>query len=58
VRPGDDQLRGDDRADAGFVEQFGHERANVVEDLTLKLIGFCGRRLDASGERAQCEHDR
>jgi hypothetical protein len=43
-------LRGNDRADAGLVQQFGHERADVVEDLALELVGFCGRRLDASGE--------
>ena len=58
VRPADDQLRGDDRADAGLVEQLGHERADVVEDLALELVGFRGRGLDPSGERAQHEHDR
>ncbi len=36
VRPGDDQLRGDDRADAWLVEELGHERADVVEDLALE----------------------
>src|SRR5437870_5577278 len=33
VRPGDDQLRGDDRADARLVEQVGHERTYVLNDL-------------------------
>jgi hypothetical protein len=40
VRPGDEQLRGDDRADAGFVEQRGRERADVGQDLAFELGGF------------------
>jgi hypothetical protein len=30
----------------------------VLADLVLKLVGFCGRGLDLSRERAQCENDR
>src|SRR5581483_9777426 len=55
VGPGDDQLGGDDRADARLVEEFGDERADVVEDLTLECLGFAGGGLDATGERAQHE---
>jgi hypothetical protein len=58
VGSGDNQLCGDDRADAGFVEQFGHERSYVVADLALELVGFCGCGLDSSRERAKGEHDR
>jgi hypothetical protein len=35
-------LRGDDRSDAGFVEQRGCECADVAEDLVLELDGFAG----------------
>ena len=34
----DDQLGGDDRADAGLVEQPGCERAHVGEDLAFELV--------------------
>ena len=56
VRPGDDQLRGDDRADAGFVEQFGHERTDVFEDFALELVGLCGRGLDRRASERSDEH--
>ena len=36
VRPADDQLGGDDRADAGLVEQPGCERPDVGEDLASR----------------------
>jgi hypothetical protein len=52
VRPGDDQLRGDDRPDAWLVEQRGCERTYVGEDLLFELVGFDGRCLDAAGEAA------
>jgi hypothetical protein len=43
-------LRGDDRADTGFVQQVGYERANVREDLALELVGLerCG--FDPAGQ--------
>jgi hypothetical protein len=46
-------LRGDDRADARFVEQLWRERTDVGEDLGFELGGLDGRRLDASREAAQ-----
>ena len=55
VRPGDDQLGGDDRADAGLVEQLGGDGSDVAEDLALERLGFAGRGLDPLGERAQDE---
>src|SRR6266516_2456476 len=55
VRPGDDQLGGDDRADAGLVEQCRGECAYVAEDPALELAGFAGRGLDAAGEATQDE---
>ena len=55
VRPGDEQLRGDDRADARLVEQRGRECAYVGEDLPFELGRFCGCCLDSAGEAAQHE---
>ena len=55
VRPGDDQLGGDDRADAGLVEQRRCECAHVGEDLAFELVGFDGCCLDAAGEAAKHE---
>jgi hypothetical protein len=55
VRPADDQLGGDDRADTGLVEQFGYECANVADDLALEFVRFFGRGFDASSERAKRE---
>ena len=55
MRPGDDRLRGDDRADAGFVEQLWREGAHVYEDLAFELVGLGGRRLNPSCEAAQDE---
>ena len=55
VRPGDDQLGGDDRSDARFVERGWRECADVGEDLLLELVSFDRCRLDAAGEAAQ--HD-
>jgi hypothetical protein len=45
-------LGGDDRADAGLVEQLGRECAHVDEDLALELGSFGGGRLDAASEAA------
>ena len=53
VGPGDEQLRGNDRADAGLVEQLWCERAHVNEDLALELSGFDSRRFDPAGKAAQ-----
>jgi hypothetical protein len=53
VGPGDDQLCGDDWSDAGFVEQVGHERTYVLNDLALEHARFGWRGLDPSRERAQ-----
>jgi len=53
VGPGDDQLRGDDRADASLVEQLRCECADVGEDLAFELSCFGGRGFDPSGEAAQ-----
>jgi hypothetical protein len=58
VRPADDQLRSDDRTDTGLVQQLGHERPDVADDLTLEFVRFVGRGLDSSCELAQCEDDR
>ena len=55
VRPGDDQLGSDDRADAGLVEQLRCKRTDVRKDLLLELVGFAGCRLDPMGEAAQHE---
>lgn len=46
-------MSGDDRADAGLVEELGDERPDVLEDLALERFGFGGGGLDAAGERAQ-----
>jgi hypothetical protein len=51
----DDQLGGNDRADAGLVEEPGCERPNGGKDLDLELCGFLGRRLDGAGEGAKHE---
>ena len=40
VRPGDEQLGGDDRADAGLVEQSRCERTDMREDLAFELVCF------------------
>jgi hypothetical protein len=48
----DEQLRGDDCSDAGFVEQRGCEDADVFGDLALELVRFRGRCLGASREHA------
>ena len=58
MRPGDEHLRGDDRADARLVEQLGCEHANVGEDLGFELAGLHCCRLDAPGEAAQHEPGR
>ena len=58
VRPSDDQLRGHNRSDTRFVEQLGHKRADVRDDLALELVGLVGGSLDPPGERAQNEHNR
>ena len=49
MRPGDDQLGGDDRSDAGFVEQRRGKRMDVLVDLVFELVGFEGCGLDAAG---------
>jgi hypothetical protein len=46
-------LQGDDRADAGLVQQFGDER-DMADDLALELVGLLGRRLDPARKRASC----
>jgi hypothetical protein len=55
VRPGDDELCGDDRSDAGLVEQRRGERAHVREEFALELVGFECCRLHTPGETAQYE---
>ena len=52
MRPGDDQLRRHDRADARLVKQLRCERTDVSEDLTLELGGLGGHVLDSAGEAA------
>ena len=51
-------MGGDDRADAGLVEQLGHERPHVANDLALELVRLLGRGFDPACERAEHEHDR
>jgi hypothetical protein len=55
VRPADDQLAGDDRADARLVEQLWRERADVREDLALELGRFARGRFYPPGKAAQDE---
>jgi len=55
MRPGDDQLRADDRPDTGLVEQLWCEPADVGEDLPLQVGGFERGRFDSAGEAAQHE---
>ena len=50
VGPGDDQLGGHDRPDAGLVEQRRGESRDVVEDLALEIVSFLG-----GGQDAACE---
>lgn len=38
VRPGNDQIGGDDRSDARFIEQPWCEHTDMAEDLTLELL--------------------
>ena len=54
----DDQLCGDDRADARLVEQLWCECPYVGEDLAFELGGFAGCCLDSAGEVAQHEPGR
>ncbi len=58
VRPGDDQLGGDDRPDARLVEQRRGESAHVGEEFVLELGSFDGGRPDAAGEATQHEPGR
>ena len=58
VRPGDDQLGGDDWSHARLVEQCWRERVHVSEDLAFELVSFGGRRPDAAGEAAEREPGR
>jgi hypothetical protein len=58
VRPGNEQLRGDDRADARLVEQRRREPTHVGEDLVLELLGLDRCGLDPTGEAAQDEPSR
>jgi hypothetical protein len=55
MRPGDEHIRGDDRADARLVEQLRCERLDVAGDLVLELCGFHGRSFDPARECAQDE---
>jgi len=38
VWPGDEQLRGEDRADSSFVEELRHACADVLGDLAFELL--------------------
>src|SRR6266545_5781929 len=55
MRPGDDQLRGDDRADAWLVEQRGRECAYMGADLPFQLGRFAGCCIDSASEASQDE---
>src|SRR5207244_4291412 len=55
VRPGDNHLRGDDRADSRLVESLWCEGANTSDQLPFALGGFCGDRFDSAGQAAQHE---
>ena len=58
MRPADEQLGGDDRADAGLIEQLRCERLYVDEQFPLELSRFGGRGFDPAGEAAQHEPGR
>lgn len=53
VRLGDEQLRGDDHADARLVEQRGCEDADVLGELAFEIACFPRRCLRATGEQAK-----
>src|SRR5207237_179506 len=55
MRPGDDQLRGDDRADAWLVQQRGRECAYMGEDFTFQLGRFAACCSDSASEASQDE---
>jgi hypothetical protein len=55
VRPGDEQLGGNDGTNAGLVEQRRCECPDVHDDLVFELLGFECRGLDPAGETAQHE---
>src|SRR5262245_44739809 len=53
VRPGDKDLRGRGRTDAGLVEQRWRESRDQGLDLAVELAFLSRERLYAAGERAQ-----
>jgi hypothetical protein len=55
VRPGDEQVRADDRADPRLIEQRGRECAYVGEDLPFELGRFAGCGIDPATEASQDE---
>ena len=58
VRPGDDHLRGDDRADPRLVQQRGRECAYMGEDLRFQFGRFAACCIDSASEAAQDEPGR
>ena len=55
VRPGKDELRGRERADAGLLEQLGRELPREPLDLACELALLGGQLQHPSGNRAQRE---
>jgi hypothetical protein len=53
VRPGEHDLRGRGRADAGLIEQLRCQRVRELFDLARELALFVGQVLDAASDRAQ-----
>ena len=55
VGPGEDELGGGVRADAGLVEQLWREFAGERFDLACELALLGGQLQDPAGDRAECE---
>ena len=55
MRPGEQDLRGKQRADAGLVEQLWGEGADELVDLAGELALFYRELLDAASDRAERE---
>ena len=55
MRPGEQDLGGQERADAGLVEQLRGELADEPVDLAGELALFERQLLDAAGDRAERE---
>jgi len=53
MRPGEQQLRRGERADAGLIEQLRRELAGQVPDLGCELVLFGCQLLDPAGEAAE-----